>query len=110
MTSPVEDRLRAAFAARAALVTSRDLRRAAPPRGRRWGTRRVRALAFTALGAAAAVAAVCVLVLLPDGPVAPDPVLPARTPVHTDAPPVPTPAPEVPVVPSVSAPRPVESP
>ncbi|WP_369144645.1 hypothetical protein [Streptomyces sp. R44] len=110
MTSPVEERLRAALAARAALVTHRELRRDAPPQGRGWGTRRVRAVAVAVFGAAAAVAAVCVLVLFPDGPAAPAPVLPARTPVRTAVPPVPTPAPAAPVVPSVSAPRPVESP
>ncbi|MFD9649116.1 hypothetical protein ACFWWN_37375, partial [Streptomyces sp. NPDC059082] len=68
MTSPVEERLRAALAARAALVGHRDLRRADPPRGRRWGTHRIRAVASVVLGAAAAVAAVCVLALLPGAP------------------------------------------
>ncbi|MGW4705887.1 hypothetical protein [Streptomyces sp. NPDC004285] len=110
MTSPVEERLRAALAARAGLVTHRDLRRAEPPRGRRWGTRRVRAVASVVLGAAAAVAAVCVLTLLPDGAATPDPVLPARTPAPTGTPPVPTPAPAPPAAPSVTSPRPVGSP
>ncbi|MFF7778500.1 hypothetical protein ACFZCG_29290 [Streptomyces tanashiensis] len=112
MTSPVEERLRAALAARAALVTYRDLRRDAPPQGRRWGTHRVRAVAFAVLGAAAAVAAVCALALLPGRTATPDPVLPARSPspAHTGAPAVPTPAPAPPAAPSVSAPRPVESP
>ncbi|MER8044931.1 hypothetical protein [Streptomyces sp. NPDC094032] len=94
---PVEERLRAAFAARAALVTVHDLRREAPPQGSRRGTRRFRTLA--ALGAAAAVAAVCVLALLPnDGPLTPAPVLPARTPAHTATPQAPTPAPSTPYV------------
>ncbi|MER7949013.1 hypothetical protein ABTY59_16655 [Streptomyces sp. NPDC096079] len=110
MTSPVEERLRAALAARAALVTHRDLRRGAPPRGRRRGTRQVRAIALAVLGTAAAVAAVCVLALLPDGSKGPDPVLPARTPSHVGTPPPPTPAPAPPGAPSVSWPRPVESP
>ncbi|MEU5917281.1 hypothetical protein [Streptomyces sp. NPDC047141] len=110
MTSPVEERLRAALAARAALVGHRDLRRADPPRGRRWGTHRIRAVASVVLGAAAAVAAVCVLALLPGARTAPDPVGPARTPARTDAPVVPTPAPEPPAVPSVTPPRPVGAP
>ncbi|MGW1511685.1 hypothetical protein [Streptomyces sp. NPDC002394] len=115
-TSPVEERLRAALAARAALVTSRDLRRAAPPRGRRWGTRRVASVACAVLGTAAAAAAVCALVLLPDGPVTPVPTPPARTPAVTGAPSTPAPArpspspPSSPGGPSVSEPRPVESP
>ncbi|MFI8438850.1 hypothetical protein ACIGJO_34995 [Streptomyces sp. NPDC079020] len=75
-----EDRLRAALAARAALVTHRDLRRAAPPQGRSWGVRRVRRVVLTALGVAAAVVAVCLLVLLPGSPLDPAPVPPARPP------------------------------
>ncbi|WP_335940630.1 hypothetical protein [Streptomyces sp. PTD5-9] len=77
-----EDRLRAALAARAALVTHRDLRRGAPPQGHSWGMRRVRRVAFAALGTAAAVAAVWLLVLLPGSPPAPAPAPapPARAP------------------------------
>ncbi|MGA5133573.1 hypothetical protein ACPCTO_27605 [Streptomyces olivoreticuli] len=75
-----EDRLRAALAARAALITHRDLRRDAPPQGRTWGVRRVRRVAFAALGVAAAVVAVCLLVLLPSNPRDPAPVSPAGTP------------------------------
>lgn len=75
-----EDRLRAALAARAALVTHRDLRRDAPPQGRSWGVRRVRRMAFAALGVAAAVVTVCLLVLLPGSPLDPAPVPPARPP------------------------------
>ncbi|MFF9852648.1 hypothetical protein [Streptomyces litmocidini] len=107
MSSPVEERLRAALAARAALVTPRDLRRDPPPQGRRRGTHRIRAIALTVLGTAAAVAAVCVLALLPDGPRSPDPVPPARTPARVGTPPVPTPAPDPPPAPPVSSPRPV---
>ncbi|MFF0479319.1 hypothetical protein [Streptomyces sp. NPDC004284] len=110
MTSPVEERLRAALAARAALVTSRDLRRDAPPRGRRWGTHRVASVAFAVLGTAAAAAAVCVLALLRGGPVAPEPVPPARPPALTGTLPTPATTPSSPVAPSVSEPRPVGSP
>ncbi|MFF5286819.1 hypothetical protein [Streptomyces sp. NPDC013171] len=114
MTRPVEERLRAALAARAALVTYRDLRGDAPPQGRGWGTHRVRAVAFAVLGAVAAVAAACLLALFPDGPAAPAPVLPARSPVITPAPPVHTPVPPLPTPspsgPAVTEPRPVGSP
>ncbi|WP_406496473.1 hypothetical protein OG936_20365 [Streptomyces sp. NBC_00846] len=75
-----EDRLRAALAARAVLVTHRDLRRDAPPQGRSWGVRRVRRVAFAALGVAAAVVAVCLLVLLPGSLLDPAPAPPARAP------------------------------
>ncbi|MFD4763312.1 hypothetical protein ACFWOJ_32025 [Streptomyces sp. NPDC058439] len=75
-----EDRLRAALAARAVLVTHRDLRRDAPPQGHSWGVRRVRRVAFAALGTAAAVAAVWLLVLLPGSSPAPAPAPPARAP------------------------------
>ncbi|MCX5201312.1 hypothetical protein OG897_07570 [Streptomyces sp. NBC_00237] len=77
-----EDRLRAAFAARAAQVTHADLRRAAPPHGPRWGVRRMRHVAYALVGAAAAVVAVCLLVLLPGSPLdpVPVPVPPAQSP------------------------------
>ncbi|MFI6728315.1 hypothetical protein NRF20_19385 [Streptomyces sp. R-74717] len=75
-----EDRLRAALAARAALVAHRDLCRYAPPQGRSWGVHRVRRVAFAALGVAAAVVAVCLLVLLPGSPLDPAPAPPARAP------------------------------
>ncbi|MDH6575014.1 hypothetical protein [Kitasatospora sp. MAP5-34] len=78
--SATEDRLRAALAARAVLVTYRDLRHDVPPQGRSWGVRRVRRVAFAALGAAAAVAAVCLLVLLPGSAPDPAPARPAGTP------------------------------
>ncbi|MET9723270.1 hypothetical protein [Streptomyces zaomyceticus] len=108
-----EERLRAAFAARAALVTPRDLRRAAPPRGRSRGLRRVRGIALAGLGAAAAVAAAYVLVLLPGGPSAPPPAPPAGSPGVHDSPAVPTPTP-APAAPSVTdpgpGPEPVEGP
>ncbi|WP_435969694.1 hypothetical protein [Streptomyces sp. Qhu_M48] len=101
--TPTEERLRAAFAARAALVTHRDLRRDAPPRGRSWGTRRVRGAAFAALGAAAAVAAAYLLVLASVGPVAPAPAPPARPPGSSEPPVRPTPSPPpAPATPSPS--------
>ncbi|MEU7292444.1 hypothetical protein AB0A76_04435 [Streptomyces exfoliatus] len=107
--SAVEDRLRAALAARAALVTYRDLRRDAPPGERRWGTRRVRGFALAGLGAAAALAAAYLLVLLPGGPADPDPAPPARTPGVSEptAPATPTPQPSRtphPVAPTVAPP------
>lgn len=58
-----EERLRAAFAARAALVTYRDLRREEPPRGRSRGTRRVRGFVLAGLGSVAAAAAAYALFL-----------------------------------------------
>ncbi|MEV4943054.1 hypothetical protein [Streptomyces zaomyceticus] len=100
-----EERLRAAFAARAALVTPRDLRRAAPPRGRSRGLRRVRGIALAGLGAAAAVAAAYFLVLTPGGPSAPVPAPPAGSPGVHDSPAVPTPTP-APAAPSVTDPGP----
>ncbi|MER5968111.1 hypothetical protein [Streptomyces sp. NPDC002057] len=103
--TPAEERLRAAFAARAALVTHRDLRRDAPPRGRSWGTRRVRGAAFAALGAAVAVAAAYLLVLASVGPVAPAPAPPARPPGSSESPVRPTPPPD-PATPSPSVARP----
>ncbi|WP_328944302.1 hypothetical protein OG259_25030 [Streptomyces sp. NBC_00250] len=104
-----EERLRAAFAARADLVTYRDLRCDAPPRGRTWGLRRVRGVAFAGLGAAAAVAAAYLLVLLPGGPVAPTPAPPARPPGVSEPPLTPTPAPADPSVADPGAvPQPAE--
>ncbi|MBX9424800.1 MULTISPECIES: hypothetical protein [Streptomyces] len=100
--SPVEDRLRAAFAARAALVTYRDLRRDAPPRGRAWGARRVRGVVLAGLGAAVAVAAAYLLVLAPGGPVTPAPVPPARSPGVGVPTTPPTPRPAAPPTPSVA--------
>ncbi|MEX0171908.1 hypothetical protein [Streptomyces sp. LMG1-1-1.1] len=95
-----EARLRAALVARASLVTPQDLRPAAPPRGRRWGTRRVYGLALAALGTAAVAAAVVHgLVLGPGAPVNPEPAPPARTPAVTEPRPVPvTPGPVAPSV------------
>jgi len=78
--SVTEDRLRTALAARAALVGYRDLRNDVPPRGRGWGVRRVRGVTLAALGVAAAVVAVCLLVLLPGRPSDRAPVLPAGPP------------------------------
>ncbi|MEU7019690.1 hypothetical protein ABZ990_03390 [Streptomyces sp. NPDC046203] len=94
--SGTEERLRAALAARAGLVTYRDLRHDAPPRGRSWGTHRIRrvAVTFTVLGAAVAAVAAGVLALSPGTPPAPAPVLPAGTP-GTGEPPVPTRGPVV---------------
>ncbi|MEU6981794.1 MULTISPECIES: hypothetical protein [unclassified Streptomyces] len=102
--SPVEERLRAALAARAALVTSRELRRDEPPRGRTRGTRRVRRLAFAGLGAAAAVAAAYLLGVLPGGVPSPAPEPPARPPGIVEHPtPRPAPPPSSgPVAPSVT--------
>ncbi|MDH6116171.1 hypothetical protein ABH930_001966 [Kitasatospora sp. GAS204A] len=97
--SATEDRLRAALAARAALVTHRDLRHDAPPQGRSWGVRRVRGVAFAVLGAAAAVAAGCLL--LPGNPPDPAPLLPAGTPGISGPSPS---APASPVGPSVVSP------
>ncbi|MFD3994812.1 hypothetical protein [Streptomyces sp. NPDC058548] len=99
-----EERLRAAFAARAALVTYRDLRRDEPPEGRSWGLRRVRGVAFASLGAvaaAAAVAAAYLLFLVPAGTVSPTPAPPARPPGVSESPVTPTPSP---VAPSVTGP------
>ncbi|MFJ9212779.1 hypothetical protein [Streptomyces sp. NPDC102264] len=79
-----EDRLRAALAARAALVTHRDLRHDAPPQGRAWSMRRVRGVALAGLGVAAAVVAIYLSALLPGGPREPAPVPPARTPGITE--------------------------
>ncbi|MFD7223440.1 hypothetical protein ACFV9P_20845 [Streptomyces sp. NPDC059892] len=79
-----EDRLRAALAARAALVTHRDLRPEAPPQGRGWSVRRVRGVALAGLGVAAAVVAIYLTALLPGGPREPAPVPPARTPGITE--------------------------
>ncbi|WP_329127145.1 hypothetical protein [Streptomyces sp. NBC_01465] len=104
MTPTVEERLQEALAARAARVTYGGLRRDAPPQGRSWGMRRVRIAAFAALGAVAAAAAVCLLVL-PGGPLDPAPVPPARTPGVSE-PPSPTP----PVGPSSKSPRVIVSP
>ncbi|MEU5426146.1 hypothetical protein AB0H73_11125 [Streptomyces olivoreticuli] len=97
-----EDRLRAALAARAALVTHHDLRRDAPPQGRTWGVHRVRRVAFAALGVAAAVVAVCLLVLLPSSPRDPAPVPPAGTPGISEPPPS---TPTRPVDPSAADPH-----
>ncbi|MFH9726766.1 hypothetical protein ACH4M4_27940 [Streptomyces sp. NPDC017254] len=113
-STTAEERLRAAFAARAALVTHRDLRRDAPPRGRSWGLRRVRGVALAGLGAAAAVAAACLLVLVPGVAPDPAPVPPARSP-GVDEPqvrPTPAPAPATPSVaePGAPDPKPVEEP
>ncbi|MFB6837076.1 hypothetical protein [Streptomyces sp. NPDC056361] len=98
-----EARLRAALVARASLVTPRDLRPAAPPRGRAWGTRRVYGLALAALGAAVAAVAVHVFVLAPGAPVNPAPAPPARTPAVTE--PVPVPMTPGPAAPSVKGPQ-----
>ncbi|MFD3332293.1 hypothetical protein ACFWV1_06515 [Streptomyces sp. NPDC058700] len=100
--SPVEDRLRAAFAARAALVTYRDLRRDEPPRGRGWGVRRVRGIAVAGFGAAVAVAAAYLLAVAPGGQVAPAPVQPARPPGIGVPTTPPTPRPAAPSTPSVA--------
>ncbi|MFF9069865.1 hypothetical protein ACF09E_31395 [Streptomyces sp. NPDC014891] len=97
----VEERLRAAFAARAALVTHRDLRRDEPPVGRSWGLRRVRGVAFASLGALAAAAAAYLLVLVPADGVSPLPAPPARPPGVGESSAVPTPSP---VAPSVTGP------
>ncbi|MCX5226667.1 hypothetical protein [Streptomyces sp. NBC_00233] len=99
-----EERLRAAFAARAALVTYRDLRRDEPPEGRSWGLRRVRGVAFASLGtvaAAAAVAAAYLFFLVPAGTLSPTPAPPARPPGVSKSPVAPTPSP---VAPSVTGP------
>ncbi|MFJ6519364.1 hypothetical protein ACIQJ4_14110 [Streptomyces filamentosus] len=101
-----EARLRAALAARAALLTPYDLRPAAPPEGRVRGTRRVRGAVLAGLALAAAVV---VLVLLP-GDVTPSPAPPAR-PATDSAPPSPAPPPPAtptpaPATPSVSEPSP----
>ncbi|MFF2774953.1 hypothetical protein ACFVU3_08595 [Streptomyces sp. NPDC058052] len=105
--TPAEDRLRAALAARAALLTHRDLRPAAPPEGRTWGTRRVCGAAFAAVVVAAALA---VLTLLPTG-TSPAPVPPAHRPsrdVTPSAPPSPPPTRTPgPAAPSVAHPTPV---
>lgn len=91
--SPVEERLRAALTARAALVTYHELRRAEPPQGRATGTRRVRALAFAGLGAAGAVAAAYLLGAFPGGLLDPAPAPPARPPGIVERPTItPTPA------------------
>ncbi|MEU6933609.1 hypothetical protein [Streptomyces sp. NPDC046385] len=89
--SPVEERLRAALTARAALVTYHELRRDQPPQGRARGTRRVRGLAFAGLGAAAAVAAAYLWGAFPGGLLSPDPAPPARPPGIVERP-TPTPA------------------
>ncbi|MGE7436108.1 hypothetical protein [Kitasatospora sp. NPDC001175] len=91
-----EDRLRAALAARAALVTHHDLRHDAPPQGRSWGVHRARRVALAALGVAAAVVAVCLLVLLPGSPLDPAPAPPAGTPGITEPPPSAPPRPASP--------------
>ncbi|MFD9487245.1 hypothetical protein ACFWBX_25400 [Streptomyces sp. NPDC059991] len=99
--SAAEDRVRAALAARASLVTHHDLSHEAPPQGRSWGVRRVRGVAFAALGVAAAVVAVCLLVL-PGGPLAPAPAPPAHAPGISERPPS---TPTDPVAPSAVDPR-----
>jgi hypothetical protein len=101
-----EDRLREALAARASLVTHRDLSPGSPPLGRTWGTRRIRRTVTALVGAAAAVVAGCLL-LLPGGPFDPAPVPPARSPEVT-GPPAPGPADPLPsqVGPSPSVIRP----
>ncbi|GAA3489550.1 MULTISPECIES: hypothetical protein [Streptomyces] len=87
-----EDRLRAALAARADQLTYSMLRRGEVPQGRTWGVRRVRGIAYAVVGAAAVVA-VCLLVLLPHSPVNPTPVPPAQPPRVVDTPrPTTTPA------------------
>ncbi|WP_167152530.1 MULTISPECIES: hypothetical protein [Streptomyces] len=83
-------RIRAALLAGGALVTHADLRRDPPPQGRARGVRQVRGLALAALGVAAAVVVVCLLALLPGGPLEPAPVPPARTPGVDRAPSVPS--------------------
>ncbi|MFB7666803.1 hypothetical protein ACFC1R_23110 [Kitasatospora sp. NPDC056138] len=100
--SATEDRLRAALAARAALVTYRDLRPEVPVPERSWGVRRVRRVAFAALGLAAAVVAVCLLVLLPRSPADPAPTTPAHAPGISEPPPS---APVRPADPSSTDPR-----
>ncbi len=89
-----EERLRAALAARAAQVTYPMLRRAEPPRGRTWGARRVRAVAYAVVGAAA-VLAVFLLVLLPGSLLDRSPVPPAHPPRVVE-PPLPAPTPVLP--------------
>ncbi|MFJ6408903.1 hypothetical protein ACIQK9_25615 [Streptomyces hydrogenans] len=94
-----EARLRAALAARAALLTPHDLRPAAAPEGRSWGVRRVYGAVLAAVAVAAAVAA---LTLLPAG-VAPSPAPPAQAPTRSVPPPseppaTPTPGPAAPSV------------
>ncbi|MEU5434166.1 hypothetical protein AB0G73_12420 [Streptomyces sp. NPDC020719] len=90
MTPNADERVRAALAARAALVTHHDLRRDAPPQGRSWGVRRVRRVAYAVVGAAAAVTAAVYLLVLPGGSPAPAP--PAHAPGITEpAPSTPTP-------------------
>ncbi|MFD3665658.1 hypothetical protein ACFWVF_34485 [Streptomyces sp. NPDC058659] len=85
-----ETRLRAALTARAAQITHRDLRREDPPSGRAWSVRALRGPGLAALAAAATVAAVCLLYLLPGRPLSPAPVQPARSPGISDpAPPTP---------------------
>ncbi|MFE4371639.1 hypothetical protein ACFRMN_26015 [Streptomyces sp. NPDC056835] len=80
-----EERLRAALAARAALVTHRELRHEEPPQGRGWGVRRVRRAALAALGVAAAGVAIYLSAQLPGGPRDPaPPVPPAGTPGITE--------------------------
>ncbi|MEV5283291.1 hypothetical protein [Streptomyces sp. NPDC051994] len=80
-----DDRVRAALAARGALVTHSDLRREALPQGRSWGVRRVRRVAFAALGVAATAVAVCLL--LPGSPLDPTPAPPAHAPGINEPPP-----------------------
>ena len=101
-----EDRLRAALTARAALVTHRDLHHGTPPQERGWGAHRVRLAALT-LGMAAAVVAVCLLVLLPGSPLHPTPTRPAGPP-GVSAPPAATRTP--PTSPSATPPRVISRP
>ncbi|MFE0652869.1 hypothetical protein ACFVZH_30280 [Streptomyces sp. NPDC059534] len=98
-----EDRLRAALTARASLLTPHDLRPAAPPGGRTWGTRRVHG---AVLAAAVAAAVAVLLTLVPTGTPTTS-VPPARNPSRSTAPAPPaTPAP-APPAPSVTAPGPL---
>jgi len=96
--SPIEERLRAAFDARARLISAHDLSPARPPTGRAWGTRRIRRV-LSAVAVTAAAAAAAIAFLLPSGsdsgsperrhhpaPPAGDPAVTPRTPE-----PVPTP-------------------
>ncbi|MFI6688306.1 hypothetical protein [Streptomyces sp. NPDC050485] len=99
-----DDRVRAALAARGALVTHSDLRRDDPPQGRSWGVARVRRVAFAALGVAATVVAVCLLV--PGSPLNPAPAPPAHAPGISEPPPS-TPSP---VGPSRTDPRVINPP
>lgn len=90
MTAPVEDRLRAALAARAGRITATDLHPALPPSRAPRRERRISWPRFVPLLAGAAVAAVviafAVVLAWPSGPAKQSPIMPGNAPAQPVSP------------------------